>query len=338
MKRRILSRGCTITVIILSFTLFLSACSGGSSNQGDAEKTIKVMLDWVPNTNHTGLYVAQEKGYFADEGLTVEIVTPAETSANQLVGAGKADFGISSQEYVIQARDNKVPIVSIAAMMQHNTSGFAAPKDKGISSPKDFVGKTYGGWGTPIENAFIRTVLKMEGISVKNVEDKVKIVNMGESDFFAATKRNVDFAWIYYGWTGIEAELRNEPLDILYLKDLDPVLNFYTPTFITHEKMIDQDPETVKKMLRAVSKGYEYAIKHPEESADILLKAVPETDPKLVKASQKWMSPRYQGEADRWGEQKEKVWTDFSKWMQENGLVEQEIDPKKAYTNDFLPK
>src|SRR5690606_40062348 len=89
-------------------------------------------------------------------------------------------------------------------------------------------------------------------------------------DFFTAVKRDIDFSWIYYGWTGIEAELRNVPLDIIYLKDLDPVLDFYTPTLITNESMIQKDPETIKKFLRAVKKGYEYAIDHPEEAADIL--------------------------------------------------------------------
>jgi ABC-type nitrate/sulfonate/bicarbonate transport system substrate-binding protein len=191
-------------ILLLTLPLILSACGQSSDDNSASEgkKKVTLMLDWLPNTNHTGLYVAQDKGYFADEGLDVEIVTPAETSANELVGAGKAPFGISSQEYVTQARAQGVPIVSIATILQHNTSGFAAPKEKKIRSPKDFVGKTYGGWGTPIENAFIQTVLELDGIKTKNVEDKVRIVNIGQADFFTAVKRDIDFSWIYYGWTG----------------------------------------------------------------------------------------------------------------------------------------
>lgn len=332
-------RGFRWVALLLVLSLILTACGAPDEKDGQAGgKKVTLMLDWVPNTNHTGLYVAQEKGYFADEGLNVEIATPAETSANQLVGAGKADFGISSQEYVIQGRAQGVPIVSIAAILQHNTSGFAAPKEKGIKRARDFVGKTYGGWGTPIENAFIQTVLQMDGVKTKQVEDKVKIVNMGETDFFAATKRNVDFAWIYYGWTGIQAETQGVVLDFLELRKLDPVLDFYTPTLITNEQMIQKDPETVKKLVQAVSRGYRYAISHPEEAADILVKAAPETDKKLARASQKWMSPRYQAEAARWGEQKEKVWVDFSDWMWKHRLMEKKVDATKAYTNEFLPE
>jgi ABC-type nitrate/sulfonate/bicarbonate transport system substrate-binding protein len=231
-----------------------------------------------------------------------------------------------------------VPIVSIATILQHNTSGFAAPKEKKIRSPEDFVGKTYGGWGTPIENAFIQTVLELDGIKADNVEDQVRIVNIGQADFFTAVKRDIDFSWIYYGWTGIEAELRNVPLDIIYLKDLDPVLDFYTPTIITNESMIQKDPETIKKFLRAVKKGYEYAIDHPEEAADILIEAVPESDPELIRKSQQWMSKQYRADAPAWGVQKEKVWTDFTDWMWKHKLIEKKIDPTKAFTNEFLPQ
>ena len=166
-----------VLLLVLAFTL--TGCGTPDDKGGSSGKKVTLMLDWVPNTNHTGLYVAQEKGYFADEGLHVKIDTPAETTANQLVGAGKADFGISSQEYVIQGRAQGVPIVSIAAILQHSTSGFAAPKEKGIKRARDFVGRTHGGWGTPIENAFIQTVLQMDGVKTEQVEDKVKIVNMG---------------------------------------------------------------------------------------------------------------------------------------------------------------
>ena len=330
----------TASILMLVLTLVLSACGGTSDENSPSggKKKVTIMLDWLPNTNHTGLYVAQSKGYFAEEGLEVEIVTPGETSANELVGAGKAPFGISSQEYVTQARAQGVPIVSIAAILQHNTSGFAAPKGKKIRSPKDFVGKTYGGWGTPIENAFIQTVLELDGVKTDNVEDKVRIVNIGQADFFTAVKRDIDFSWIYYGWTGIEAELRKVPLDVIYLKDLDPVLDFYTPTIITNEEMIRKDPDTIKKFLKAVKKGYEFAIDHPEEAADILIEAVPESDPELVRKSQQWISKQYRADSPAWGVQREEVWVDFTNWMWKHKLIEKKIDPAKAFTNEFLPQ
>lgn len=190
-----------------------------------------------------------------------------------------------------------MPLVSIAAIIQHNTSGFAAPKDRNIKTPKDFEGKTYGGWGSPAEEAAMKAIMDPEGGDVK----KVKLVNIGEADFFTAVKRDIDFAWIFYAWTGIEAELRGEPLDMLYLKDYAPQLDYYTPVLTTSEKEIAEHPEVVKAFLKATSKGYQYAIDHPEEAATVLSDAVPDLDPELVLASQKWLSPKYKDDAARWG-------------------------------------
>lgn len=132
----------------------------------------------------------------------------------------------------------------------------------------------------------------------------MKLISIGEADYFTAVKRDIDFAWIFYAWTGIEAELRGEPLDMLYLKDYAPQLDYYTPVLTTSEKQISENPDLVKAFLKATSKGYQYAIDHPEEAAATLSKAVPDLDAELVLASQKWLSPKYKDDAPRWGEQK----------------------------------
>lgn len=295
---------------------------------------VKIVLDWSPNTNHTGLYVAKEQGFYEEEGLNVDILLPGSGGADAMVASGEVPFGISYQEGVTQGRTQGVPLVSIAAVIQHNTSGFAAPVDRGIKTPKDYEGKTYGGWGSPVEEAILKSIMDQTGADV----GKVKFVNMGEADYFTAVKRDIDFAWIFYAWTGIEAELRGEPLDMQYVKDYTDKLDYYTPVIVTNEKTAANDPELVKAFMRATSKGYEYAIEHPEEAADILLKAVPDLDKELVLASQKWLSPKYQDDAARWGEQKREVWQNYSDWMHERGLIEKELDTDKAFTNEFLPE
>lgn len=320
------------------FFFLLAGCGNHAADQHEKEekehKKVAVVLDWTPNTNHTGLYVAKEKGYFEEKGLGVEIMMPGEAGSDQLVASGKAEFGVSYQESVTEARVQDVPIVSIAAVIQHNTSGFASLAEKNITSPKDFEGKTYGGWGAPLEKAVLASLMDVDGADI----EKVDIVNMGDADFFTAVKRDIDFAWIYYAWTGVEAELRGEKLNMVYLTDYSDKLDYYTPVITTNEKMIESDPDTVKAFMAAVSKGYEFAIDQPGEAADILIKAVPDLDPELVKKSQEWISPRYQDDAARWGEQKAEVWKNYMDWMLEKDLLEKEMDVEKAFTNQFLPE
>ena len=166
---------------------------------------------------------------------------------------------------------------------------------------------------------------------------KVNIVSMGEADFFTAVKRNIDFAWIYYAWTGVEAELRGERLNMIYLTDYSKKLDYYTPLLETSEKLIQEKPDVVKAFVAAASEGYQYAIQHPDDAAELLIKAVPDLNPDLVRASQKWLSPKYQDDAARWGEQKAEVWNNYADWMHDHKLLDTKPDLTKAYTNDYLP-
>ncbi|MCT1538450.1 MULTISPECIES: ABC transporter substrate-binding protein [Lysinibacillus] len=321
--------------ILLAALLTLVGCSDKDDKQAaDKLKKVSVVLDWTPNTNHTGLYVAKKLGYFEEQGLDVDIIMPGEAGADQLVASGKADFGVSYQEGITQARVQDVPLVSIAAIIQHNTSGFASIASKSITSPKDFEGKTYGGWGAPLEQAVLQSLMQKEKADI----NKLDIVNAGDLDFFTMMEKDIDFAWIYYAWTGIEAELRGEKINMLYLTDYSDQLDYYTPVLATNEKMIQDNPNVVKAFVAAASKGYEYAIENPSEAADILIEAAPDLDKALVHKSQEWLADKYQDDAKQWGEQKLSVWENYAKWMSSNQVLEGEFDAKKAFTNDFLPK
>ena len=325
--------------ILMISILTLSGCGvGATSPAPTATKpltTVTLMLDWTPNTNHTGLFVAQDKGYFAKEGLDVKFVQPSSSgNVEQLVAAGKSDFGVSQQEQVTTARANDVPILSIAAIIQHNTSGFASPTSKNILKAKDFEGKTYGGWGLPSEEAILKALMQKDNADFS----KIKIINIGEADQLTSLTKNIDLTWIFYGWTGKEAELRKQALNMIWLKDVDPALDFYTPVLITNEKMTQAQPEIVRSFTKAVSEGYQFAIKNPSESAEILIKNAPEANPDLIRSSQAWLSPQYQAEAAQWGLQKTVVWERYATWLVERKLLPKMIDPSKAYTNDYLPK
>lgn len=313
----------------------VSSQSASSSPEGAKTLTkVKVVLDWTPNTNHTGLYVARDQGFWEKRGLEVEIVSPPETGADAMVASGAAEFGVGAQEGMTLARQQRLPIVSIAAIIQHNTSGFASPVAKNIKEPKDFEGKTYGGWGSPAEQAVIESMMKTQGADI----GKVNIVNAGNVDFFTAVKKDIDFFWIFYGWTGIEAELRKEPINMVYLTDYSKQLDYYTPLLTTSESMIKDKPDIVRAFVEGAAEGYQFAIDKPDEAAELLLKAVPELNADLVKASQKWLSPKYKDDAPRWGEQKAEVWSGYGEWMKQNKLLEQDLDYGAMFTNEFLPK
>nr|WP_246577854.1 ABC transporter substrate-binding protein [Clostridium psychrophilum] len=298
-------------------------------------KKITVILDWIPNTNHTGLYVAKDKGFFKEEGLDVNIIQPAQGSTASLIAAGKGDFGVSYQEDVTYARTAKepLPIKAIATIMQHNTSGFASPKEKNIKSPKDFSGKTYGGWGSPSEGAILKALMQKDNADFS----KLKIVDAGTDDFFAVTKKNIDFEWIFYGWTGIEAKLKKIPINYIDIRKLNSDLDYYTPVIIANENKLKQDPQTARKFLKAVTKGYEYSIAKPEESANILVKNAPETDKTLALESQKYMNTQYKAEAKRWGVMKESVWNNYTKFLLDRKLIDKDMKASEAFTNEYLP-
>lgn len=324
-----------LTVLSLTVLVSCGKDEKTSSNSEEKEK-ITLVLDWNPNTNHTGLYVAKERGYFTAEGLDVEIIQPAQDSSLDVVAQGSAQLGISYQEHVTVARaaENPIPVVAVAAIIQHNTTGFAAPASKGITRPKDFEGKTYGSYGTKLEEGLIKYLMEKDGGDFS----KVKIINNNATDFFASTEKDMDFAWIFEAWDGVKADLMGKQINYIRLTDFDKKLDFYTPIIITNEKYIKTNPETIRKFLRATEKGYKFAIENPEEGAKDLLKNAQGLDEELVIGSQKYLASKYIDDAKYFGEMKEEVWDNFMNFLFDIGAIERKIDTKKAYTNEFLEK
>lgn len=321
----------------LSSVLFLSGCG---TKQDKAEENglekVRLILDWTPNTNHTGFYVAKELGYYEDLGLDVEIIQPSEGSSLQLISAGKGDFAVSYQEDLTYAKtsDEPLPVKAIAAIIQHNTSGFASPKEKNIETVKDFEGKVYGGFGGPSERAILQAVMEKSGADFS----KLTTVDVGSEDFFIATKNNIDIEWTFEGWTNISAKLRNFDINYIPLRELDERLDYYTPIIAASEKVLAEKADMVSKFMEATTKGYEYAITNPEESAKILVKAVPEIDEQLAIESQRFLADEYKADASRWGEMKDSVWNNYTQFLLENNLIKENLDASEAYTNEFLPK
>ena len=243
-------RSLLFSILALAAAIALLAaagCARGGKSPGAELEAVTVLLDWSPNTNYSGLYVARDKGFYAEEGLSVDCRSPRQRDPAGL--HGEEEFGVSYQEEVTFARCEAVPVVSIAAILQHNTSGFASLKEKEITTPADFEGHSYGGWGSPVEEATIRALMEHGQADF----EKVEIVTTGEVDSLIVLREVADFAWIYYGWTGIQAELEGLELNFIPLREIDPVLDHYTPVLAAGRAA--PKAGTVRRFLRA-ARGY----------------------------------------------------------------------------------
>jgi ABC-type nitrate/sulfonate/bicarbonate transport system substrate-binding protein len=324
--------GLVVTLVIV--VGLLAGCGGPRATETPQRVKATLSLDWVPNTNHTGFYVAQEKGWYAEEGVDLEIQVPSDPAAAlKQVAYGNTEFGVSFQEEVTIARSNDIPVVSIAAIIQHNTSAFASLAETGITRAKDVEGKRYASYGLPIEKPILGQLMACDGGDI----NKVEFIDVGFDAYPALISKRVDLAWIFMGWDGIQAEITGVKLNTLPLYG-SCVPDYYTPLIIAGESTLQSKPDLVRRFLAATVRGYEYAIAHPQEAAEILLRASPESDPELVRRSQAWLSPRYQDDAPAWGQQKLEVWQKFANFMAANELIAKPIDPQKAFTNEFLPK
>ena len=336
MKKRALTLVLAALMLVSTITGCGNAGSNGDTNKKDLEK-ITFVLDWTPNTNHTGLYVAQELGYFEEAGLEVEIVQPPEDGAEVLVASGKAQFGVSFQDSMAPALagDNALPITAVASVIQHNTSGIISRAGEGMDKPKGMEGHNYATWNGSIELATLKTVVEADGGNF----DKIELIPSTVTDEVSALKtKSVDSIWIFYAWAGVKTELENLDTDYFAFADIDPVFDYYTPVIISGNKFLQENPDTAKAFLSALSKGYQYAMENPEAAADVLCKAAPELDKELVLASQKYLKDQYQADAQYWGQIDETRWNNFYKWINDNDLIEDEIPLDTGFSNEYLPK
>lgn len=321
-----------ILTFILALTMLLCLVSCGTSS---SEKDITLVLDWTPNTNHTGFYVALEKGYYAELGLNVTIQQPPEDGATSLVASGKAQFGIDFQDYLAPAysTDSPLPVTAVAAIIQHNTSGIISMADKGITSPKGMEGHSYATWDLPTEKAIIKSCMEREDADF----DKVELIPSTVTDTLTAIQTNVDSVWIYYAWDGIAAEVKGLDTNYFAFGDIDPAFDFYTPVIVANNAFLESAPDTAKAFLEATAKGYKDAISNPEEAADILCKYAPELDRDIVVASQEWLAEKYIDDATSWGVFDAERWNSFFDYLWENKLIEKEIADNYGFTNEYLP-
>jgi putative hydroxymethylpyrimidine transport system substrate-binding protein len=330
-------------LIVVSLVLMLTAvaCGSGATATPAPQPTatpvpltkVSVSLDWFPWSNHSGLYIALDKGYFTDEGLEVDIHPPADPSAVlQTVAAGRDDFGINYQTGVMIAREQDIPVVSIMALVQHPLNSVMTLKESGIAEPKDLAGKTVGWPGIPDNEPLLDTMLKSQGLSL----DDVELVNVGFDLVPALIGKKVDaIVGAYWVHESISATNQGFDLNIMRMEQ-HGVPDFYELVMVANEEKIAKDPDLVRGFVRASMRGYQDAIADPQAAVELLKRLRPEVDLDIEKPGVDLLAPLWSSSTGVFGWQEEDRWVSFAKWMHENGLLASEGDALSAFDNSFV--
>ena len=323
-------------LLVLCMLAAFTACSQDSNDNN--LKNITLCLDWTPNTNHTGFFVAMAKGYYEEAGIKLTIVQPPEDGAELMTASGQAQFGISFQDSISASYslDEPLGVTAVATVLQHNTSGIITRKGEGGTTPKGLEGKRYSTWNSPIEIATLRSVMESDGGDF----DKVTLLpNIVTNEAEALRNKDTDSIWIFYGWAGVACKLSGLEFDYFNFTDIDPVFDYYTPIIIANNSFLETDAETVKAFLSATEKGYRYAIDNPEEAAQILVDGdttgALSDSLELVTESQKWMADQYMADSEKWGYIDAERWNGFYKWLYDNKLITKDLTDY-GFTNDYL--
>ncbi|MGX7068955.1 ABC transporter substrate-binding protein [Gemella bergeri] len=331
MKKIIVS----LFAVVLAVTLTACGTNKQNTEQKKDLKKVDFVLDWAINTNHTGLFVAKEKGYFAEAGIDLDIKPAPEDSTSDLIINNKAPFGIYYQDTMANKLSKGAGITAVAAIIEHNTSGVISLKKSNIKEPKDLVGKKYGTWNDPVELAMIKSLVEKQGGDFS----KIKLTPNTDTNSVTPMENGAfDAAWIYYAWDGKLAESMNLDINYFYLKDFAKELDYYSPVIIANNDYLKENKEEAKKVIQAIKKGYVYAMEHPEEAADILIKNAPELKEKrdFIINSQKYLSERYATDKNKWGEFDAERWNAFYRWVNKNNIVEKTLADNTGFTNDFV--
>ncbi len=318
---------CALLVGMMIFSI-----SGCTENDGLEE--ITVVLDWTPNTNHAGLFVAQEMGFYEDAGLKVNIIQPPEGGAEALVAAGKAQFGISFQDSMAPALSAEEPldIIAIAAISQHNLSGIISRGDKNIYSFADMEGKTYATWGSPIEQTVIKYCMEESSADFS----KLNMIDSTVTDVLTALDTNlVDTVWVYEYWDVIKADIENYDYSYIDFKSVDEALDYYTPVIITSGEYARENEAIVKNFLTATKRGYELSAAEIEKAADVMIKADETLDRELVMRSLELLQHYFIDDNGNWGYIDADRWNMFYNWLYENRLIGKRLE-NVGFSDEYL--
>lgn len=325
-----------LAVALLALALGLAACGEKSEDVTGETESLSLTLDFYPNPDHAGIYMAQKLGYFEEAGLDVSIHTPSDPAAPvKLLASDQTDLAISYEPEVLLARDKGLGVVSVAALVNRPLTSMIWLKKSGIRGIGDLRGKTIATAGIPYQDAYLKTILARANLTPSDV----KAVNVGfgllpaivggRAEAMLGGFRNVE---------GVDLRLRGKhpvvtPVDRLGVPTYDELV------LVAQRQRLDDDPEAIRLFLAALARGTAAAAENPGAAAQALLEANPDLDPKLtraeVAATLPLLTPPRGGQP--YGYMDPARWRRFAGWMRDNRLVSALFPPAAVLSNAYLP-
>lgn len=296
-----------------------------------------VALDWTPNINHIGFFVAKELGFYEESDLEVRLVDPSEddykVTPAKKVEKGSADVALCPTESIISYRTKGSPfdLIAIAAVLKEDLSAITVNAKSSISTPADLDGKTYASYQARYEDGIVKELIRNAG-GKGNIEiyypDKLGIWD-------TILNGTYDSTWIFTNWEGVAAAASDHEILEFRLRDYD-IPYSYSPVIAASESRAKEAPESYRYFLKDTKRGFLYCIEHPDEAIRILEKHVPESDKHIDLNASLNMSSPYFGDAENWGYIRNEVMETFTKWIEEKGLESRLPSLDQLFTNKYL--
>uniref|UniRef100_A0A7S0QQF2 Thiamine pyrimidine synthase n=1 Tax=Pyramimonas obovata TaxID=1411642 RepID=A0A7S0QQF2_9CHLO len=309
------------------------------------DREVVVALDWSPNTNHTGFYIAKVKGWYESEGLKVRLLGAQEPDYRgsyseengtnpdgdyptpcAKVAAKTATFAMNSPEGVIGWNTpppglDRPALKTIAAVLQAQTSAIVTLKESGLARPRDLDGKIYASYAARFEGRIVQKMIRNDG-GTGDFQEKV-LPMLGIWNTLLA--KAADATWVFTGWEGVEAKRQGVELNTFMVQDYG-IPYGYAPCLVAHPETLADEPDMVRAFLRATARGFEWAAAHPDEAADILVKAAMDDsgfvlDADMVRMSQRELGEAYLDAEGKWGRMEALRWDAYLDWLSEEGLL-----------------
>jgi ABC-type nitrate/sulfonate/bicarbonate transport system substrate-binding protein len=306
--------------------------------------TVRLALDWTPNTDHTGFYVARSKGWYTAAGIDLQVLPYGSTTPETLLAAHQAECGISFQDSLTFAAAAGAGIVSVAAILQKTASAIGVLADGPITRPRELDGKTYAGFGYPNEVPTLKAVIKADG-----GKGDFKVATLNGAAYEALYNKQADFTIPFTAWEGVEAQERGIKLRYFAFAEYG-FPEFYQVVLACDRSWLRKEPDAARRFVAATVQGFEFAAREPNAAAAILIAENPgvfDANKALPQESQKYLVDNgFLLDANgKFGTQTLERWQGYSGFLYDQGLLVDAagkpltapLDYSSLFTDDFLP-